>query len=153
MAMDAEGSPKIRIFRQEDLPQIMDIENQAFPKTAYPKEFLLHYARRLPEGFVVIEKGSNILGYMIFDRGGHVYSTAVKVSHRRRGIGTLLFTHASQHARERLWLEVRSKNDGALAFYGKMGMKVVGRVPDYYTTDDALIMAAVESATDAGTME
>jgi len=153
MTMEVEGFPEIRPFRKGDLPQIMDIENQAFPKTAYPKEFLLQYAKRLQDGFVVIEKDKDILGYIIFDRGGHVYSTAVRVYHRKKGLGSLLFAHASQHADERLWLEVRSKNDGAIAFYRKMGMKVVGRVPDYYTNDDALIMVVEERAMDAGTME
>jgi ribosomal-protein-alanine N-acetyltransferase len=145
MTREGEGLPSIRRFRKEDLPQIMDIENHAFPKTAYPEEFILQYARRLADGFVVLEKGPNILGYIIFDQGGHVYSTAVKVSERRKGLGTLLFAHASQHAAERLWLEVRSKNRGAIAFYRKMGMSVLGRVPAYYADDDALIMALVSS--------
>jgi ribosomal-protein-alanine N-acetyltransferase len=149
MTGEVEGSPRIRAFRKEDLQQIMDIENQAFPKTPYPKEFLLQYARRLPEGFVVIERGKNILGYIIFDRRGHVYSTAVRVSHRKKGFGTLLFAYASQHADEKLWLEVRSKNAGAIAFYRKMGMRVVGRIPEYYTNDDALIMVREENAMNA----
>jgi ribosomal-protein-alanine N-acetyltransferase len=153
MNMNRQAFPKIRTFRKEDLPQIMDIENHAFPKTAYPKEFLLQYARRLADGFVVLEKGRDILGYIIFDQAGHVYSTAVKVSQRRRGFGTLLFAHASQHAGERLWLEVRSKNTGAIAFYRKMGMKVVGRIPEYYADDDALIMVVEEIGVDAGAME
>ena len=131
----------------------MDIENHAFPKTAYPKEFLLQYAKRLADGFVVVEKGRDILGYIIFDQGGHVYSTAVKLSQRRRGFGTLLFAHASQHAGERLWLEVRSKNTGAMAFYRKMGMKVVGRIPEYYADDDALIMVVEENVKDTGGTE
>ena len=150
MNRNSQASPKIRRFRKEDLPQIMDIENHAFPKTAYPKEFLLQYARRLTDGFVVLEKGRVILGYIIFDQGGHVYSTAVKVSQRRKGFGTLLIAHASEHAGERLWLEVRSKNTGAIAFYRKVGMKVVGKVPAYYADDDALIMVLEENALEAG---
>jgi ribosomal-protein-alanine N-acetyltransferase len=153
MTSEAEGLLKIRTFRKDDLPQIVEIENQAFPKTAYPKEFLLQYARRLPDGFVVIETGTHILGYIIFDQSGHVYSTAVRVSHRRNGLGTLLFAHALQQTDERLWLEVRSKNEGALAFYRKMGMKVAGRVPDYYTNDDALIMVVEERVAEGATGE
>jgi ribosomal-protein-alanine N-acetyltransferase len=153
MNANSQALPKIRTFRKQDLPQIMDIENHAFPKTAYPKEFLLQYAKRLADGFGVVEKGRDILGYIIFDQGGHVYSTAVELSQRRRGVGTLLFAHASQHAGERLWLEVRSKNTGAMAFYRKMGMKVVGRVADYYADDDALIMVVEENVKDTGGTE
>jgi ribosomal-protein-alanine N-acetyltransferase len=153
MNMKSQGFQRIRKFRKDDLSQIVDIENQAFPKTAYPKEFLLQYANRVPEGFVVLEEDGDILGYIIFDTGGHVYSTAVRPSHRRMGFGGMLFAYASQNAEERLWLEVRSKNDRAIAFYRKMGMKVVGRVPEYYSNDDALIMVLEENSMDTDSME
>lgn len=65
---------------------------------------------------------------------------AVKTSHRRKGIGGELFARSLEKA-ERLWLEVRSKNSGAIRFYEKMGMRLVGKVDDYYDGDDALIMA------------
>lgn len=137
----AETSPcTIRPFSLEDLKQILEIEREAFPKTGYPKEVILNYAKRLPDGFIVVETGEQIVGYMIFDQTGHVYSAAVRPSHRRKGFGRQLFLHASERSFGKLWLEVRSKNTGAIGFYQRLGMRTVGRVQGYYHGDDALIM-------------
>ena len=134
------ASCTIRGFSLEDLKQILEIEREAFPKTGYPKEVILNYAKRLPEGFIVVETGEQIVGYMIFDQTGHVYSTAVRPSHRRKGFGRKLFWYASERSLGKLWLEVRSKNTGAIAFYQRLGMRMVGMVRGYYHGDDALIM-------------
>jgi ribosomal-protein-alanine N-acetyltransferase len=146
--MEAEGfedeaetaAIRIRPFSLEDLKQILEIEREAFPKTGYPKDVILNYAKRLPDGFIVVETGEQIVGYMIFDQTGHVYSAAVRPSHRRRGFGRKLFLHASEQSYGKLWLEVRSKNTGAIGFYQRIGMRIVGRVEGYYHGDDALIM-------------
>lgn len=137
----AEATPcVVRPFSLEDLRQILEIEREAFPKTGYPKDVILGYAKRLPDGFIVAETGNQIVGYMIFDQTGHVYSAAVKPSHRRKGFGRRLFLHASEQSYGKLWLEVRSKNTGAIGFYQGIGMRIVGRVDGYYHGDDALIM-------------
>jgi ribosomal-protein-alanine N-acetyltransferase len=146
--MEAEGfedeaetaAIRIRPFSLEDLKQILEIEREAFPKTGYPKDVILNYAKRLPDGFIVVETGEQIVGYMIFDQTGHVYSAAVRPSHRRKGFGRKLFFHASEQSYGKLWLEVRSKNTGAIGFYQRIGMRIVGRVEGYYHGDDALIM-------------
>lgn len=138
--MAEKALAKIRRFKVEDIGQILEIEEQAFPKTGYSKKILLSYANSLPDGFVVIETGTEIAGYIIFDMSGHIHSTAVKPAYRRKGFGKMLFTHAVKCTKKRLWLEVRSKNSGAIEFYERLGMKITRRVPDYYGSDDALIM-------------
>ena len=130
---------RIREFRSKDIEKILEIEEEAFPKTAYPKEVLLQYASRLPGSFLVLETEAGIAGYIIYDPVGHIISMAVKTSHRRKGTGTELFRHAMERA-EALWLEVRAKNHGAIGFYEKMGMRTVEKVAAYYEGDDALIM-------------
>lgn len=142
--MAEEGPPRIRKFKREDIHRILQIEEEAFPKTAYPRETLLYYANRLPDHFMILETGDDIAGYIIFDMDGHVHSTAVKPIHRRKGFGKMLFYHALDSVKKRLWLEVRSKNSGAIAFYKSMGMGVTGKVANYYGDDDALIMALSE---------
>jgi len=156
----AEKAPaKIRKFKIEDINKILEIEEQAFPKTAYSKGTILEieeqafpktayskgtflsYANSFPDNFIVIEAGKDIVGYIIFDISGHIHSTAVKSTYRRKGFGKMLFMHASKCAKKRLWLEVRSKNSGAIKFYKRLGMKIIGKIPDYYRGDDALIMA------------
>lgn len=130
----------IREFEIEDIDKILEIEAEAFPKSAYSEEIFLQYAKKCSDGFFVVEAGDHVVGYIIFDMSGHIHSAAVKRSHRRKGFGTMLFNHALKTAKSRLWLEVRSKNVGAIGFYRRLGMRIVGEIPDYYETDDALVM-------------
>ena len=138
--MAEKALAKIRRFKTEDINDIVEIEEQAFPKTAYSRETILHYARSLPDNFIVIETDTGIVGYMIFDISGHIHSTAVKPTYRRKGFGKMLFMYALRCAKSRLWLEVRSRNTQAVRFYKGLGMKIVGKIPNYYGGDDALIM-------------
>ena len=138
--IDEKPLATIRKFKHEDINQITKIEEQAFPKTAYSKQTFLNYGNSFPDTFIVVETGDDIVGYIIFDRGGHIHSTAVKRTYRMKGFGRMLFMHAVKYARKRLWLEVRSKNSGAIAFYKSLGMKITGKIPNYYGSDDALIM-------------
>ena len=64
----------------------------------------------------------------------------IKEEHRNKGFGKILVMHALEHARSKIWLEVRTKNQGAIIFYKGLGMKPVGKIPGYYGNDDALIM-------------
>ena len=131
---------KIRKFKAEDINKILEIEKQAFPKTVFSKVTFLNYADNFPDTFIVVESNKNIVGYIIFDLTGHIHSTAVKQSYRRKGFGKMLFMHALRCAKKGLWLEVRSRNRGAIEFYKRLGMKIVGKIPKYYRDDDALIM-------------
>jgi ribosomal-protein-alanine N-acetyltransferase len=138
--MAEKALPGIRQFKSEDINKILEIEEQAFPKTPYPKETFLGYAKIFPDNFIVMEIGEDISGYIIFHMDGHILSTAVKPEYRRKGFGKMLFLHALKVAERELWLEVRSKNGGAIEFYKRLGMKIVGKIPNYYGSDDALIM-------------
>jgi len=138
--MDKKPLATIRKFKTEDINKILEIEEQAFPKTAYSKQTFLNYGKSFPDTFIVIETGDDIVGYIIFDRGGHIYSTAVKRTYRRMGFGRMLFMHAVECVGKKLWLEVRSKNSGAITFYKSLGMKITGKISNYYGSDDALIM-------------
>jgi len=129
-----------RRFEPGDIDEILAIERQAFPKTAYSRELFLHYGTHYRETFMVMETGEGIVGYIIFDTGGHIHSTAVKAAQRRRGFGTGLFRYALKHMDRKAWLEVRSRNTGAIEFYKAMGMRASGSVPHYYGKDDALVM-------------
>ena len=130
----------MRAFKITDMNQILEIEEQAFPKTPYSKEILLGYANSPLHRFVVLEESKHLLGYIIYSKGGHVISTAVKRGYRKKGFGKMLFMCALKGSEERLWLEVRSKNDSAIRFYESMGMKTIGKTIGYYGDDDALIL-------------
>ena len=133
----------LRAFKLGDISQILEIEEQAFPKTPYSKEILLAYANIPSYRFVVLEENKHLLGYIIYSKGGHLISTAVRRAERRRGFGRKLFMYALKDTEEeRLWLEVRSKNDSAIRFYKSMGMDAIGKTPGYYGDDDALILVS-----------
>jgi ribosomal-protein-alanine N-acetyltransferase len=138
--MGEKSRGNVREFRMADIHDLLEIEREAFPKSGYPKEVIIDYASKYPDSFIVLETGDEIAGYLIYDRGGHIFSMAVKPLHRRKGFGRRMFAHARDHAEKKLWLEVRSKNTGAIRFYEAMGMTIRGRVPRYYETDDAFIM-------------
>jgi ribosomal protein S18 acetylase RimI-like enzyme len=143
MKPEKEKTPiSIRRFEADDIGHVLEIEKDAFPKSAYSKEVLLTYARMLPDSFRVAELAHEIAGYIIYESSGHVLSMAVKTASRKKGLGTALLIHARERADGRVWLEVRSKNVSAIAFYRKAGMEITGRMPGYYGDDDALIMAA-----------
>ena len=142
MPRDA-ATPWIREFRLEDMAGILRIEEQASPKTAYSRSAFLHYKRVCPEGFYVIGCGEEVVGYIIYDGGGHLHSMALRPEWRRKGLGTMLFRHAQKQIKKGLWLEVRWKNTGAQTFYKRMGMEIMGRVPGYYGDDDALLMQLI----------
>jgi [ribosomal protein S18]-alanine N-acetyltransferase len=138
--MPIKMSFKITRFRLEDIDKIYEIEKMAFPKTAYSKETLIRYALGLPETFIIIGDDKETAGYLIFDKTGYIYSAAIKPEYRKMGLGTRLFMYAKKSSRQRLWLEVRSKNTAAIRFYKKMGMKVIKEIPNYYENDNAFVM-------------
>ncbi len=187
----------IRPFSLPDLESILQIENQAFPKSPYdwttflnlhvlcPETFLVYVNPSTPEpeasgsasardfgesvdlealdrlsraaqaeglkrrGLGTVErvntnrgqKGEKILGYIIFSQDGHIISIAVQPHHRRKGIGRELLLRAMKTSHlKKVWAEVRRGNQGAQAFYSKMGFQMTGLVPNYYGNEDALIM-------------
>ncbi len=140
----------IRPFSLSDLDSILQIENQSFPKSPYHwTTFLtLHYL--YSETFLVYpdasfpRKEEKILGYIIFSRDGHLISIAVHPQHRRNRIGARLLQKALEtlHS-EKVWAEVRRSNQGAQAFYLKMGFQITGMVPNYYGNEDALTVQRV----------
>lgn len=138
--MPESNTVRIRGFKRRDIHAILEIEAQAFPKTAYSKGTFLRYARAFPDGFLILETNEDIAGYIIIDPDGHIHSTAVKPAFRRKGFGTKLFTRAVAGAQKRPWLEVRSRNSVAIAFYKAMGMHLFGKIPGYYGDDDALLL-------------
>jgi [ribosomal protein S18]-alanine N-acetyltransferase len=86
-----------------------------------------------------------ILGIIVADEMC-VHNLAVLPAFRRQGIGRRLLEHALRQARlrgaARAYLEVRSKNAGAIALYERTGFAVQSIRKKYYCADgdDALIL-------------
>jgi ribosomal-protein-alanine N-acetyltransferase len=135
----------IRHFRISDLPPLLDIEHQAFPKSPYDGTTFLNLQWMYPQSFLVyVEKETSeetLWGYIVFSLDGHIISLAVHPEKRRKGIGKqLLHTITHYPHIKKIWAEVRVRNQGAQMFYQRMGFETIGRLPSYYGDEDALII-------------
>ncbi len=139
--------PMIRPFVPADLSRLLQIEQQSFPKSPYSRTTLIQLFLVYPETFWVYvgqpkdQEKEEVQGYLISSEDGHLISLAVHPKHRRRGIGERLIKKAVESlAVKKIWAEVRQSNQGALAFYRKIGFQIVGTVSNYYGNEDALIV-------------
>jgi len=146
----------IRPFSLSDLEPILQIENQSFPKSPYNWVTFLNLHTLYPETFLVYastnhgQKGQKILGYIVFSQDGHILSIAVHPRHRRKGVGRELLQRAMKTSPpKKVWAEVRRGNQGAQAFYSKMGFQRTGWVPNYYGNEDALIVQWTPGASES----
>jgi ribosomal-protein-alanine N-acetyltransferase len=127
----------IRTFELKDLIQVMGIEENSFPKTAYNSFTLLFLSQHYR--FLVYDDGK-ILGYVVYDpKDGHIISIAVLPESRRKGIGRRLMEEVFKECK-RSWLEVRASNEAAQGFYERLGFQKKGRIEGYYEDEDALVM-------------
>jgi len=147
---DREGRRVIvRRARRDDIPEITEIEELAFPKSPYPTYVFLYNLSNNPDGFLVAEVSGRVVGYIIFEtrpwlNEGHIVSIAVHPDHRRRGIGTILMKEAERRIAERGYdvvrLEVRESNFGARRFYERLGYEVERREPGYYSDGETAVI-------------
>lgn len=77
----------------------------------------------------------------------HINNVAVREKYRRRGLGSLLLSHALESGKQRnarqAFLEVRGSNATAQCLYARHGFEIVGRRANYYLepVEDALVMS------------
>jgi len=142
-------------FSPQDLDRILQIENASFPKSPYNRATFIHLYDLYPQTFLIDvdamdhrEKGK-VCGYHIFSPTGHILSIAVHPQHRRRGIGRKLLEKALHFPNiTKVWAEIRESNKGSQAFFLSLGFEIVGRVPNYYGIEDALILKRILSPSD-----
>lgn len=143
---------EIRLARQEDLPSINRIYNQAVKQgfcTAHLEPvhmeerkqwFFSHVPMRFPV-FVVVEK-KNVIGWVSLgpyresrEALAHVAEVSYYVDEheRSKGIGSMLLDHAlckaSDYAYSVLIAILLDKNLGSIALLQKFGFKEWGRMP------------------------
>ncbi|MFW9918226.1 MAG: ribosomal protein S18-alanine N-acetyltransferase [Candidatus Thorarchaeota archaeon] len=145
----------IRSVALRDLGEIIRIEEECFPNP-WPKSTFLMLAIRGGSmedkaGYVtmvVCQYNDRIVGYAVWEyekktRAGHLLNIAVTRECQRHGLGSLMANYVLTNLRESsakgCRLEVRESNHTARSLYEKLGMHSVGRSPNYYETEDALI--------------
>jgi len=98
----------------------------------------------------VVRQGGVVTAYAVVSLSGEVAELqriAVDPSRRRTGLATLLLDDVRRRAAadgaERLLLEVREDNAGALAFYAASGFVELTRRPRYYRDGTAAVVMQV----------
>lgn len=140
----------LRPLEQRDVEAVLAIQS-ACPEIA---QWTMWDYSRVAQGEMsgwVAEVSDDVAGFLVARRVAtdiEILNLAVRPELRRRGVGALLLRSTldwgrSLHA-EKVLLEVRSSNLGALKFYERFGFQASGRRPRYYTApvEDALLLAA-----------
>ncbi|MEO5565605.1 MAG: ribosomal protein S18-alanine N-acetyltransferase [Luteimonas sp.] len=141
----------LRPMREEHLDAVMELERRAypFPWTRGIFRDCLHAGY---PAWVLVESGV-VVGYGLLSVAvgeAHILNVCSAPEVRGRGHGRRLVRALLQQARgraaQRVFLEVRPSNVGAIALYHAEGFNEIGRRPRYYPAanngrEDAIVMA------------
>ena len=139
---------KIRRMRQEDVPGVLQVEEESFSQPWSARAFHMELESPIAYYLVAEDREGKILGYAgfwgILDQGD-ITNIAVRKDARRAGVGRQLLEKlihlALLRGTARLNLEVRASNTGAIALYESFGFSQVGRRRGFYQKpeEDALL--------------
>ncbi len=140
---------QIRWLIRRDMPEVLDIERQAFEFCWSEEDFLCCLRQRNCIGMVA-EYNHRIVGFMIYELHKsklHVLNLAVDPEFNGQAIGTQmvekLVDKLSQQRRQEICLEVRENNLAAQLFFKRMGFKWRHTLRNWYddTREDAYFMS------------
>ena len=139
----------IALMTYDDIPQVAALERQCFPTPWSERMLREHLDNQCAAALVARGEDGTILGYggllVVLDEG-YLTNIAVRPEYRRQGIAADILQVFENFARGNrlafLTLEVRASNYGAIALYGSLGFRSVGRRKNYYEhpKEDAIIM-------------
>ncbi len=139
----------IRKLAASDVPAVLAILRESPEAAAWTQENLPQLASVDPTAWVA-EINGVVAGFLIGRRAAdefEILNMAVSQARRRNGIGSKLLESALEFSRTagsaRAYLEVRSSNGPALAFYARHGFTGCGRRAQYYRgpVEDALLLS------------
>ncbi|MEW9123558.1 MAG: ribosomal protein S18-alanine N-acetyltransferase [Thermotaleaceae bacterium] len=139
----------VRKMEKEDIPQVMEIEEQCFSVPWTEEAFTMEVEQNKLARYVVAELEGRIVGYggiwLILDEA-HVTNIAIDPDYRGRKYGDQLveamIALTEKEGINNMTLEVRASNYVAQRLYEKYGFKACGIRPKYYQDnhEDAVIM-------------
>ena len=138
----------IRKMQKSDLIQVCEIEKDNFSLPWSEKSFLESMGREDTVFLVacVEEEIAGYIGCYCIAGTGEITNVAVKLSHRRRGIGKKLleklYEEGKCHDTAEYMLEVRESNDAAISLYSAHGFVKEGIRKNFYEkpVENAVIM-------------
>lgn len=133
---------------EQDLDEVLAIERQSFP-SAWSRGSYERELRNDSSYYFCVRSAGVLVAYaglwIVLDEA-HITTIAVHPQWRGRGIAThlmrLLIGLAHREGAVRLTLEVRERNEAALALYRKLGFARKGVLPAYYgdTGENGIVM-------------
>jgi len=141
--------PLLRLADLGDLRELARIEDECFREGRFQRGHL-RWILRNPKAVTLVEdSGPSLSGavMLLFEaRACRVLSVAVRPAGRRKGLGSGLMRAAEGIAYARasttMRLEVSTRNLAAIELYRRLGYKVDGLLPRYYSWgDDAYSMS------------
>ncbi len=129
---------EIRPYEEGDEAAVIDLWQKAFPDSPpwnRPSDDIHRKLAIQRNLFLVAILDGELVGTAMAGYDGHrgwIYYVAVKLAFRRRGIGRALMTEAEQGLASmgcpKLNLQVRTHNQGVIAFYQRLGYSFEERV-------------------------
>ena len=150
MSAKPSEASQIRIMRQADLEAVASIEQRAY---AFPWTVgIFRDCLKVGHECWVLDCRAGIIGYGVLSCAAaeaHVLNLCVAPEHQGHGHGRHILRRlvdiARWHMADRVFLEVRPSNPGAIALYHAEGFNEIGRRPNYYPAprgrEDAIVMA------------
>lgn len=140
---------RFRTMTHSDLPDVLKIERENY---THPwDEDIFTDCFKVGYGCWVCEENEKILGYCIMTLGvgeAHVLNVSVDQVEQGQGLGKRMMENMIEVARneaDKMFLEVRPSNPGALGLYQKLGFKEIGTRKGYYPAvngrEDAIMLA------------
>jgi ribosomal-protein-alanine N-acetyltransferase len=148
--VEPSQSTSLRPMREKDLDAVLDIELRAYP-FPWTRGIFQDCLRANYPAWVLHREGT-IVGYGMLSLAAdeaHVLNVCAAPEEQGHGHGRRLLRTLLQQARtrgaQRVFLEVRPSNTGAIALYHAEGFNEIGRRPRYYPAkagrEDAIVMA------------
>lgn len=145
-------SPVVKEVREAvpaDVPAVARLETDCLGADAWSEGLVREgILGTLPTvGYLVAEIGGAVVGHAVTSAAGGIAELqriAVDPDHRRHGVASALLAGvvdaASRTGADRLLLEVREDNRGALAFYARAGFVEIDRRPRYYSDGSTAVV-------------
>jgi len=137
-------SHQIRVARESDLEQIMQLEKACFANDAWSKPNMKSELLARHTTYLVAEENNSVIGYaglskLTSSTTSDIQTIAVSDSHRGRGIGRSLIQNLLDFAREQkakeVLLEVREDRPAPHRLYSSLGFEDIDRRENYYQPD------------------
>lgn len=146
--MGEDARTDFRRLTVADAEVAAELDSKCFGREACDREYFYRAATNERQEFWVAERGGKIIacaGAEINSDTAEIESLAVDAEYRRQGVATVLLVKLLGAVKKRgatfIILEVRPSNKAAIALYKGFGFQIVEREKDYYSDEDAWIMA------------